>query len=289
MRPQAGARLLKKLHVGNGKDATDYRDRMYWLLGPAVDGKDFGITIEYGDRDVSHVLVHVASAINRIPEPNDPRKLGLRGFTIDTIQQTGDIWQDADWARGSYSVFLAYIAQIRQMCSLSAAKGATAAIYPSVTRRAEALWRIPIADISFGKLSLSIRSRAMAEDGRQFHAIERFCEVMIEADASDDPDEWREFLQRARSHGAAASTYRHNMSTVRGLVPFLTRNGYLGMAASEARPGDVVVVFFRGNRIPVVVRPVRKQGHHLVEEAYCDGIMDGEILRSTEAENFFLE
>lgn len=57
---------------------------------------------------------------------------------------------------------------------------------------------------------------------------------------------------------------------------FITKLGYIGLGPEFARPGDKVVVFL-GAAIPFVVRAVHDK-FHLLGEAYCDGIMDGEIL-----------
>ncbi|KAF2253886.1 hypothetical protein BU26DRAFT_231225 [Trematosphaeria pertusa] len=62
---------------------------------------------------------------------------------------------------------------------------------------------------------------------------------------------------------------------------FITRDGYLGLGPEEMQAGDVVGVL-KGVSVPVVLRPsVRssEEGHFTyVGEAYCHGIMDGELL-----------
>ena len=98
-------------------------------------------------------------------------------------------------------------------------------------------------------------------------------------------------------------SYLHNMMHMDRKRPFLTsRKGYLGMAPEHAQPGDVVVLLC-GDTIPYVLRPITaatgveagdgkdtKTGdgtedddtrisntYTFVGEAYCDGIMDGEL------------
>ena len=78
-------------------------------------------------------------------------------------------------------------------------------------------------------------------------------------------------------------SYIFDAGRMRDKRPFVTKEkGYLGMAPEYARPGDLVVVFC-GERVPFVVRPAppaeEQSGdrYTLVGEAYCDGIMDGEL------------
>lgn len=75
--------------------------------------------------------------------------------------------------------------------------------------------------------------------------------------------------------------------------PYLTEKGYLGMAQFQAQPGDVVVVFM-GAEIAYVLRPVGGKDtsmdntYAFVGEAYCDGVMDGEIMLTEDKREFFL-
>ncbi|KAH7333365.1 heterokaryon incompatibility protein-domain-containing protein [Rhexocercosporidium sp. MPI-PUGE-AT-0058] len=57
----------------------------------------------------------------------------------------------------------------------------------------------------------------------------------------------------------------------------VTEKGYLGMAASRARRGDLVCVLL-GCSIPVLLRPVGEDTFELVGECYLDGFMDGEAV-----------
>ncbi|KAG4437090.1 hypothetical protein IFR05_007424 [Cadophora sp. M221] len=59
----------------------------------------------------------------------------------------------------------------------------------------------------------------------------------------------------------------------------VTENGYIGMAASRARKGDLVCVLL-GCSIPVLLRRLEEDTFELVGECYLDGFMDGEALDS---------
>ncbi|KAM0346309.1 hypothetical protein ACHAPU_005740 [Fusarium lateritium] len=96
---------------------------------------------------------------------------------------------------------------------------------------------------------------------------------------STGEDGWPEQVDREEGlqGGQANHSYRESMRKMQGKRPFLTRMGYLGMGPVEGQPDDLVVVFC-GGRIPFVLRPTDEDGKfQLVGEAYCDGIMDGEI------------
>lgn len=100
---------------------------------------------------------------------------------------------------------------------------------------------------------------------------------------SSDPikDRWLEL-------NVTPGSYIFDAGRMRDKRPLVTREkGYLGMAPEHARLGDLVVVF-GGGRVPFVIRPVVASGasreeeqsgdrYIFVGEAYCDGIMDGEL------------
>ena len=85
------------------------------------------------------------------------------------------------------------------------------------------------------------------------------------------------------------SDYIRSVFAMKGKRPYLTEKGYLGMGPGHAEPGDLVVVFY-GDRVAYVIRPAPEHGENtytLVGEAYCDGIMDGEIADTAEKRDFF--
>jgi len=58
----------------------------------------------------------------------------------------------------------------------------------------------------------------------------------------------------------------------------VTDKGYLGMAASRARKGDLVCVLY-GCSIPVLLREVAGGRFEFIGECYLDGFMDGEAIK----------
>lgn len=80
------------------------------------------------------------------------------------------------------------------------------------------------------------------------------------------------------------STYTDNLYKNIGSRLYLTKLGYVGLGPPEAAEGDTIVVL-NGSTVPHVLRPAQGMGEgggdvswKYVGEAYCDGIMDGELL-----------
>lgn len=60
-----------------------------------------------------------------------------------------------------------------------------------------------------------------------------------------------------------------------GRLPFITKQGSLGLSSVHIKPGDVVAVIL-GSQVPFVLRPHGEGRYLVISEAYVDGIMDGE-------------
>lgn len=327
-------RLLKSLHTENQMFSSDPRDRVYGLMGLAVDTDRLGIIPDYVNSTFKSVMTETAGAIARtgrvellsfsqypkndpdlpswVPDwrPNlrpsyytiyenaeshlfsasgttevtvlpttDPDVLGLEGFAVDTIEQLGSPWWDEGW---DHSRYLAFLTQVSLLAQLSAAKNNP--IYESTSRRAEAVWRVPIADL----FQENGQRRAPAETKISFDACVDLCDLFEEWKLMKD-GEWEETGEaRLGDRREAGNSYRASMASANSMRPYLTERGYLGLAATVARKGDLMVVF-KGARIPYVVRPVDgKRRFQFIGEAYCDGVMDGEIVGKVTAEEFYL-
>lgn len=327
--------LLRSLHTENQMGTSDARDRVYGLMGLAVDIEKLGIKPDYVNSTYQSVMIETASAIAKtgrvevlsfsqypkvdsdlpswVPDwrptlrpsyytirenasshffsacgattasilpTTDQNILGLEGFMIDTIERLGSPWWDDGW---DHSRYLAFLTQVSLLAELSAAKPNS--VYESPARRAEAVWRVPIADMfDQGQGGERDVPGALAS----YEALLEFCELFEEWKIMTS-GEWEE--NGAASHPErreASNRYRASMGISNSMRPFLTVKGYLGLAATVAKEGDIVVVF-KGGRIPYVVR--RGQGERrfrFIGEAYCDGMMDGEIVEKAVAEEFYL-
>ncbi|OAG21808.1 hypothetical protein CC77DRAFT_933549 [Alternaria alternata] len=56
-----------------------------------------------------------------------------------------------------------------------------------------------------------------------------------------------------------------------------TETGYLGLAPTAVRQGDVVAILF-GCRFPMVLRPYLDDMYQVIGECYIHELMDGEML-----------
>ena len=212
--------------------------------------------------------------------------LGLGGYAVDVVEDLGSIWTDDNSGAVDPLRHQSHLAQIRFLCRLSALKNNP--IYKSRKRRDEAEWRIPIADIweanepgaSALQRATSRAMTAFAEFRNDLAWLESggLTGSVVAPATGDSPSE--------------ASMYRLSMAKMSGMRPFITNFGYVGVGPPAMCPGDVVVVFF-GARVCSVLRPRRtsaslaKQYLH-VGEAYCDGVMDGELLSQRLEEQFYL-
>jgi hypothetical protein len=223
------------------------------------------------------------SVVEVVKDPNRNQDiLGLRGYTVDMIEEVaeGDGWMDMSW---DYERFLGYMAQIDDLWQKS--MGKTSIIHGGVTqqRKEEARWRVPIGDIYWTWEGDQQRAKPeIAAFHKQFlQELKLFDEMTKLAATGEDVSD--KLLQWEEEHRGAETkhNYRESMRKMQGKRPFLTKMGYLGMGPVKGKAGDVVVVFC-GGRIPFVLRPVEglsELGKFVyVGEAYCDGVMDGEVI-----------
>ena len=72
-----------------------------------------------------------------------------------------------------------------------------------------------------------------------------------------------------------------------GRIPFVTQKGHLGLSSERVKQGDKIAII-AGSQVPFVLRPEDKGQFSLVSEAYVDGIMDGEVVRTSDFRNIVL-
>jgi hypothetical protein len=209
--------------------------------------------------------------------------LGLGGFAVDVVEDMGDIFPDDDTV-SYHRRYQGYLAQIQFLCRLSAFRNCP--IYPSWQRREEAEWRVPIADIwEANEAGPGSRQRAT------HRAMRALAELRDELAWMESP---RQGAPPATMNTRLneASMYRLGMSKMKGMRPFITRYGYVGVGPGAMCPGDVVVVFF-GAQVCSVLRPkgswtILWKKYQYIGEAYCDGVMDGELAGQRWEEAFIL-
>ncbi|KAK6218965.1 heterokaryon incompatibility protein [Colletotrichum tabaci] len=220
------------------------------------------------------------SSVEVVPT-GDPSVLGIRGLVVDIVEETGDVW-DSD--AGSESRFR-NLQTIKTLCDKSSGRGYE--IYESSERRAEAAWRVPVGDLFWSRED-GYR-RAISSDGAYYEDCMAVLKILVEGFGPvQHPEERQRRLEAFYELIPRQSVYSENMDKMTGRRPYVTRQGYLGMAPGGARPGDAVVIPL-GSRIPYVLRPSGDgTTYEFVGEAYCDGVMDGEMLTKRRRETILI-
>lgn len=176
-----------------------------------------------------------------------PSRLRLRGIRIATIQGRG-----SPWTGGLHDPFDRKAAEtLFHEVDVYLRSSNVVARY-SDTQRAEARWRLPIADKE-AHPSSGIWRRATNQSRREYELI-------------GNKDEEVQHLG-----------YASMMCRTFDARPFLAEEGLVGLCPMEAEAGDLVVVLFGGN-VPFILRKREESGYEVVGEAYVYGVMDGEGL-----------
>ncbi|KAK0374398.1 heterokaryon incompatibility protein [Colletotrichum limetticola] len=217
--------------------------------------------------------------------PTDDRGvLGIRGILVDTIETTGDAWR---WEQGQECRYK-LLQTIKTLCEEAATKGFSHQIYENSDRQAEAMWRVPVADLYWNEGAVYRYQRpdpAVRSDYEDCMHCHKMLSLTFEV---FPPEERQQLLDEFSRRIPGQSNYSENMDKMTGKRPYMTQKGYVGMGPGEACPGDVVVILF-GSRIPYVLRPSGDGTMYcFVGEAYCDGVMDGELLTKREKTTFLI-
>ncbi|TDZ83713.1 Heterokaryon incompatibility protein 6, OR allele [Colletotrichum sidae] len=214
----------------------------------------------------------------------DPKVLGIRGYAVDAIEEAGDVWT---WESG-HEPRRVLLQTISSFCQTHSSKTASDEVYSSPERRAEAPWRVPVGDLYWTHEGSHHRPSPSVAEQQHADCVEAL--TTLTGFATFSREDLNQRLAALPGQFAGQLTYSENMDKMSGKRPFATRLGYVGMAAAGARPGDVVVILL-GCRIPYVLRPSgdgTAREYRFVGEAFCDSIMDGEILTRRTKETFLL-
>ena len=214
----------------------------------------------------------------------DSTILGLKGFLVDTVEDVGSVFSDEGRDSLRYQEWLS---QARFLCQISAMKNEL--IYVSEQRRKEAVWRTPIANI----YERNPPERSRRGDFQTAQAFEDWNKTQDYFEAWKVTQSWEEFKRgkEALPSDEEPGMYRLSMAKMNGMRLYITHRGYVGMGTSLMCSGDVVVVFL-GARVCSVLRPKGRRGdkeaYFYLGEAYCDGVMDGELLGHRDEKEFYL-
>ncbi|KAK1714507.1 heterokaryon incompatibility protein [Colletotrichum acutatum] len=239
----------------------------------------------YAFEDADQRILQASGETSTELVPTDDRGvLGIRGIIVDTIETTGDAWR---WEQGRECRYK-LLQTINTLCEEAAAKGFSHEIYENSDRQAEAMWRVPVADLYWNEGAVYRYQRpdpAVRSDYEDCMHCHKMLSLTFEV---FPPEERQQLLDDFSRRIPGQSNYSENMDKMTGKCPYMTRKGYVGMGPGEACPGDLVVILF-GSRIPYVLRPSGDGTMYcFVGEAYCDGVMDGEMLTKREKTTFLI-
>jgi hypothetical protein len=227
----------------------------------------------------------------RFYDEEDEITLVLDGYIVDDIEELGGPWTggssivDGTGSRFPHEEYLNCLAQVRQLCILSKAKGNN--IHPTEERYDEAIWRVPVGNLDqdphyyvpmeAGPACKLKYEHCLAEMDMmiQVHAwtIEEFNVRMAEL-----TEMGKRSIDESDDGKNTGTMYRLRMQEMKGKRPFLSRLGYVGMGPQYMQTGDVIAIF-NGASVPFIIRPVGEDRFRLMGECYCDGIMYGEFVK----------
>jgi hypothetical protein len=180
--------------------------------------------------------------------------------------------------------YLTYLSHIKSLCMTSAAKNK--GIYETSQRQAESFWRIPIGDVE--QMSTFDLCRATSSFFKGYRKFFHDCEAYEQLKLISSLAEARALFEQWDDDEAISVWYKSRMNEMRNKRPYLSKNGYVGMGPVTTIPGDVITVLI-GARVSYMLRSNGQGRFAFLGEAYCDGIMDGEIRTKRSQQNFVIE
>ncbi|KAN0119273.1 hypothetical protein V8E51_001481 [Hyaloscypha variabilis] len=189
-------------------------------------------------------------------------KLFIRGFCVDVIQDIGDVWHPESSITKDHSMALRYLHQVKSFCVKS----------PRGPRGVEECksWAARIA--SHAQLEKDHPSGIGANDVSYVYEYVGNFDLMVEE------------LEEARDLSSSSSCLRFWSQTfwiqnLHARRPFITNNGYVGVGPASLGPGDLLYLF-PGSKTPSIIRALNGETFSLIGEAYVDGIMHGEAVKT---------
>jgi hypothetical protein len=237
----------------------------------------------YDDSPISKPLFTAAgnSRPSLLPV-EDERSIGLEGYLVDEIEEVGGPWvgnetgANVDTAR-----YLTYLSEIKMMCKLSQYKNGNEGSNSS----SGAFWSVPIGDIE--ETSIRAERRATLSFAKGYEGLVQNCEFFQQNTLSSSLEESKSRWERTKPLQAIGERYQSRMNAMRNKRPYVSQKGYVGMGPASTQPGDVIVVLM-GGCVPYMFRPRGEGKYFFLGEAYCHGIMDGEITAMRKTTGFIL-
>jgi Heterokaryon incompatibility protein (HET) len=306
-------RILAGQYVQSNIAASDKRDYIFALLGMASDTADLGLTPRYGESN-SWVKVFTETA-RAILERGELDLLSLAQHRPDLARRDVPSWVP-DWSRGERGEIARPSGQLPWNSFFNASFGLqlkvpeSSGLPPRQIRlfgvivdkietvltpwtpkdddyTDESKWQLYLSDICKLVQRSNEIHQATGKDiytrpGDRESASFRVPIADQESSGNHTPL-FRRAIQRSETldprapMGKGGSTYVDMMGWQCFRRPFLSTDGYVGLAPSWAEERDVVVLF-AGAKFPYVLRRNGDETFEFVGEAYVHGIMYGEFV-----------
>ncbi|KAG4441647.1 hypothetical protein IFR05_002854 [Cadophora sp. M221] len=201
-----------------------------------------------------------------------PNQVRLLGYQVDIIEEIGRPWAphylNGCSAESNLPAISDYLADITSICAKSDAKLAETQhdIYTNDTDRSSARKRVPVADQEEYGTGFIRRAGKDSDEGYD-HVTQHLADIQAQV----APTIARNDLK------PRGMSYRNMLGWQRDRRPFLSENGYVGLAPLFGQIGDLIVLL-ENAQFPYILRQVSDGTYNLIGEAYVHGIMYGEYL-----------
>jgi hypothetical protein len=233
------------------------------------------------------------------------------------VELVGSVWKPSIGGKFPIADGCVLLEEVENFCRESARRDNN--IYRPPQRRKEAVWRAPIGDKEFSSDGVSLICRATAKSEEGYQIILKTFKMIEQVRKQGELMARMYNLQMPETQGSrslpnagisasesasitssmtymslmgdmqnpSAKSYMAMMGDMRNRRPFMSTQGYVGLGPASIQSGDIICVLL-GAKVPYIFRAVDGGGFKLIGEAYCDGIMDGEIMNGTPLKETFI-
>lgn len=191
-------------------------------------------------------------------------QITIQGLQVDVLERVMAPWtpDPIEGCNGDHVAILKYLSEVQEICEESNRKFAKTGfdVYANAFDRDLAHILIPVADQEqYGNKTR--RASRVSRDAYKYTVRSNQLR-----------------LPRTNANSTKVErSYQMMMDWQRYRRPFISDQGYVGLAPDYAKEGDVVVIFL-GAKFPYILRKNDDGTHHFVGEAYVHGIMYGEFM-----------
>ena len=288
--------LVNILRVLDGSETTDPRDKIYCLLGIAVDvggapKPDYSQTVEVVYRDYAVHMITNCEGLNLIRHSGIAQGASRANATwvprwncwsavlsVDLTPKGSVLFQACSSLKAHYAFEEDFsLLRVRGMRFDAVGRFCSQTLFTEF-HQDWISWERSVSSIvqESPRFSMESYAKALVMDGNG-HGIQASLELAANPDITF-ADLYKSLFVTKTVMNINEFDYGTIIRDTAGYDRFvLTSRGYFGWVPEEAEPGDTICIVF-GVRTPLVLREVEGGKHILIGEAYIDGIMGGEAV-----------